>query len=230
MVKLATVRRAGTSSAHMIRLTNTLALFVCCSLDLPAQMFGPGYFPRHNFTVGAGVGRPREDLQQFLNDSPGLSVGYGYRFHRNFQADIGLDVQFGAADVRDFVTTGIGDFRIRDREFLVPFGGRAILPFDRGRFMFSAGGGGAYLRYSELLRQPSSDFRIDCRVCTSRSGWGYYALVNASAFVDRGQHFRVGVTSRFYRGHTDGDRLGPLPGFRTKDQWINLIGEFGFSF
>lgn len=207
-----------------------LPLLMCCYLPVFGQMFGQGYFPHHNFTVGGGVGRPREDLQQFLNDSPGLSIGYGYRFHRNFQVDAGLDIQFGAADVRDFLTTGIGDLRIRDREFLVPFGGRAILPFDRGRFMFSGGGGGAYLRYSELLHQPSAYFRIDCPVCTSRSGWGYYALVNVSAFVDHAQHFRVGVTSRFYRGHTAGDALGAVPGVRTRDQWINLAGEFGFSF
>jgi hypothetical protein len=49
-------------------------------------------------------------------------------------------------------------------------------------------------------------------------------------FVDRDHRFRVGATSRFIRGHTEGEPLGPVPGLRTKDHWINLMGEVGFSF
>lgn len=188
------------------------------------------YYPKHNLTFGAGAGRPRGDLGGFLEDAPGISVGYGYRFQRYFQADIGLDVLFGAAQVRDFISTGFGDLRIRDREFLVPVGGRAILSLAKGRLLISGGGGGAYMRYSELLRQPSDYLRFDCRVCTSRSGWGYYALVSTTFALDRNQHFRFGATSRFYRGHTDGERIGPVPSFQTKDHWINIVGEFGFSF
>jgi hypothetical protein len=77
---------------------------------------------------------------------------------------------FGAADVEDYLNTGAGFLKIRDREVFVPLGGRAILPLARGRFLFGGGGGVAYMRYAEVLRQPSEYFRFDCPVCTSRSG------------------------------------------------------------
>lgn len=188
------------------------------------------YYPRHNFTFGGGAGRPQADLRGLFSDSPGLTFGYGYRFHPNFQADVGLDVLFGAADIIDYFDAGFGPLRIRDREFLLPFGGRAILPFFRGRFLLSGGGGGVFMRYAESLRQPSDYFRVACPVCNARNGWGYYALVNTSLFLDRGRHFRLGVTSKMYRGHSDGDALGWVPGLRTRDRWLNLFGEAGFSF
>ncbi len=193
-------------------------------------LFGQYWYPRHNFTVGLGAGQPRADLAAPFADSVGLSIAYGWRFHRNLQADIGLDTLFGAAGVRDYMPSAFGDLRIRDYEFLIPFGLRGILPLDRGRFLVSAGGGGVHLRYHELLRQPAEYFQIDCRVCNSRSGWGYYGLLGASFAVDRRQHFRLGATAKIYQGHTDGDPLGLAPPFRSRDRWVNVFGEFGVSF
>ncbi len=197
---------------------------------LPDPAEAQSFYPKHNFNFGAGAARPRGALGGPFTDAPGISIGYGYRFARYFQADIGLDVLFGAGDVRDYLNTALGQVRIRDREYLLPVGGRAILPFAGGRVLLSGGGGGAYMRYSESVRQPSDYFRIDCPVCTARHGWGYYALVSTSFAIDHFQRFRVGITSKFYRGHTEGDPLGPVPGVRTKDHWINIFGEFGFSF
>ena len=193
-------------------------------------LLGQSDYPRHNLTLGVGAGRPRADIGGLLTDSPSLAIGYGYRFHRHFQADVGLDTMFGAADIRDFFPSQFGDLRIRDYQFLIPFGGRAILPFGNGRVLLSGGGGGVHLRYTERVRQPSNYFRIDCRVCNSRNGWGYYALVGASVAVDRYQRFRLGFASKIYRGHTDGDPFGAVPALRTRDQWVNLYGELGFSF
>jgi hypothetical protein len=99
-----------------------------------------------------------------------------------------------------------------------------------GRLLLSAGGGGAYLRYTELLRQPSDFFRFECPVCSSRSGWGYYGLVGGSVALDRRQLFRLGVTARVYQGHTDGEFLGLVPPIRTRDRWVNVFGEFGVTF
>ena len=31
-------------------------------------------------------------------------------------------------------------------------------------------------------------------------------------------------------GHTDGDPLGFIPPFRSRDRWVNVFGEFGVSF
>src|SRR5437899_8586011 len=110
-------------------------------LLLPLSLAGEDY-PHHNFTFGAGGGQPRGELRGLFSGSPGIAIDYGYRFHRYFQAEIGLDTLFGAANVRDFIGSGFGALQIRDREFFLPLGGRAILPFARGRLLISGGGGG----------------------------------------------------------------------------------------
>ncbi len=200
-------------------------LVLLAAIPLAAQPY-----PKHNFTFGAGAGLPRADLTNLFADRPGIGVGYGYRFHRYFQADLGLDVIFGAAGVRDFLPTEFGDLRIRDFQYLLPFGGRAILPLARGRLLLYGGGGGTYMRYSERLRQPSDYYRFECPVCNSRSGWGSYALVGGRVALDYDKRLWVGMTSKVYRGHTEGDPLGEVPSVRTRDRWVNLFGEFGFSF
>ena len=187
-------------------------------------------YPRHNFTFGAGAASPRAELSGLFMDRPGISFAYGYRFERYFQADVGLDTVFGAANIRDYLETPFGPRRIRDYQFFIPVGGRGIIPLARGRLLFSGGGGGAYLRYAELLHQPSEYYNIDCPVCSTRSGWGYYGLVGVSAFVDRSQHFRIGVNSKVYRAHTKGDQLGSVPGVRTRDRWVNISARWGSAF
>lgn len=202
-----------------------IPVLVLSSLPLWAQSGG---YPHHNFTFGAGGANPQADLSRFMQSTPGVSIGYGYRFLRFLQADAGLEVFFGAARVRDFLATSIGDFRVKDLEYFVPLGGRAIAPLAGGRLLLSGGGGGAYMRYSERVNQPSSYFRVDCPICTSRDGWGYYAQAGAEYFV--GHNLRLGVMTRAYRGHTSGESLGPVPGVRTQDQWINTMAQVGFSF
>lgn len=199
-------------------------------LAAAAALLGQSYYPRHNISFGAGGASPRAALRGYFETRPAVTLSYGYRFMRNFQADVGLDTVFGAAGVRDFFESPLGPLRIRDYQFLIPFGGRAVLPLAAERLLAFGGAGGAYMRYSELIRQPSDYLRVDCPVCGSRSGWGYYALAGASVFVDRGRHFRTGVTAKMYRGHTEGDPLGAMPGLRTRDHWLQIYGEFGVSF
>jgi hypothetical protein len=187
-------------------------------------------YSKHNVTLGAGAGLPGGELRGSFADSAGVTASYGYRFRRYFQADFGLDTLFGAARVRDFLTTDIGYVRIHDLQYLLPFGGRIVLPLGGGRVLASVGGGGAYLRYSERLQQPSSYYRIACPSCTSRSGWGNYGLAAASVALDHYQRFRVGLTAKVYRGHTDGEPLGTVPATRTLDRWVNLFADFTISF
>jgi hypothetical protein len=201
-----------------------VAAFLAAVLPVQAQ----DYFPHHNFTFGVGGASPQAELSNFMQSAPGVSVGYGYRFMRYFQADAGLDILFGAARIRDFLTTDIGGFRIKDREYFVPLGGRAIVPLASGKVLLYAGGGGAWMRYNERVNQPSSYYRIDCPICTSRSGWGYYAQVGGDWYF--GRNLRLGVVSRFYRGHTNGEPLGPVPGVKTTDHWVNTLAQIGFSF
>ena len=187
-------------------------------------------YPHHNLSFDFGAARPSGEIQSFMASRPGIGFSYGYRFHRYLQADLGLNMVFGAAQIRDFLPTDIGNVQLRDREYFVPMGARAIAPFAHGRLLFAGGGGMAYLRYSESLNQPSYYYQVDCPVCTSRGGWGPYGLVNGTYFLDHDQHFRVGLTTMFYRAHTNGDALGNLPGSQTTDHWTNIFGEIGFSF
>lgn len=194
------------------------------------QSWRESYYPRHNFTFAMGVAQPRADLANAFETRPLISAAYGYRFQRYFQVDVGLDTVFGAAGVRAFEDTGIGYARIRDYEFFLPLGGRAILPLFRGRLLIAGGGGGAWAHYTELLHQPADYVHVDCLTCGSRNGWMSYALADVSAFLDQGQHFRVGAVTKVYRGYTNGDPLGALPAVRTTDRWVNIMGLFGFSF
>lgn len=196
------------------------------ALPLAAQ----STYPRHHISLGAGAGLPGGQLSGLFSNSAGLTVNYGYRWKSWLQADAGLDTVFGAARVRDFIPTELGYLRIRDFQFLIPFGGRLVLPVDDGRWLLSAGGGGAYMRYSERLRQPSSYYRFECPDCAARGGWGTYALAGASRALDRYQMFRLGVTAKLYRGHTDGGALGAVPAVKTTDRWINLFADFTISF
>jgi hypothetical protein len=208
-----------------------LLLAIALAASVPVRLAAQSWHHKHSFTVGAGAAQPRAHLAGQLSDSAVLTIGYGYRLHRYLQADLGLDTIFYAARVRDFLETGaFGPLRIRDYQFLIPFGARAVAPLDRGRFLFSAGGGGVRFQYTELLRQPSDYYDIDCYVCRSRGGWGYYGLASGSVALDRRRHFRLGVTGKVYQGYTRGDSFGPLPPSRTRDRWANVTGEFGFSF
>jgi hypothetical protein len=187
-------------------------------------------WPKHYASFGVGAGLPGGALSGLFNTRPGISVNYGYRLLKYVQADVGLDTVFGAAGVRQFLSTDLGYVRIRDFQWLIPFGGRLVLPVKNGRVLLSGGGGGAYMRYSERLQQPSSYYHFACPNCTSRSGWGNYALVAGSLALDRYQRFRVGVTTKFYRGHTDGAALGSLPAEETLDRWVNMFADFTVTF
>jgi hypothetical protein len=189
-------------------------------------------YRKHNVHVDMGAAVPRGELRDVFGESFFIGAGYGYRFHEFFQADIGFDTAFGAAGVKDFVPTFVGNLRIRDYQHFLPFGGRAIIPIARERVLIYGGGGGAYMRYSERISQPFTDsgFRFDCDVCSSRDGIGYYGLVGVDVALDRGRNFRLGVGGRVIRGQTEGDPFGGVPPRETQDRWINVFGRFTFSF
>jgi len=208
-----------------------LLFVLLAAAALPPLANAQGYFPRHNLTVGLGIAVPQEDLQPYFRNAFGWNIGYGYRFHRYFQADGGFESSCKAADVNDFYNTpNFGPLRIRDFQYFVPFGARVILPLAGERVRIYGGGGGAYLRYSELLRQPSDYFRVECPVCTARDGWGSYAMAGADFALDRSGIFRLGVMTRMYRANTEGDGLGALPPVRTSDRWWNSYLQFTFGF
>jgi len=193
-------------------------------------VLAPGQHTRHNFTFGAGAAMPKDDLEPFFRTSPVISVTYGYRFLPYLQVEGGLDTVFGAAESDRWVPGYYGPVKIQNYQFLVPFGGRAILPLWGDRLLFYGGGGGLYMNYAEFLSQPYYGYPADCYYCTGRSGWGYYALAGASVALDEGRHFRLGVTVKRFQGETEGDYYGAVPPVRTTDSWLNILGEFTFSF
>lgn len=197
-----------------------------------SPVWAQSFYRKHNFSAGAGAAMPGGELDPYLKTAPAVRISYGYRFMRFFQADAGLDVGFGSARVRDFYDSEFGELRIRDYQYMVPLGGRVVIPLADEKLQLYAGGGAAWLKYAEVVRQPFGNYgyRIDCPVCRTRSGWGSYGLAGASVALDSGRMFRLGVTAKVYRATTDGDSFGTLPAIRTKDRWVNLAGEFTISF
>lgn len=200
-------------------------LWLACSAGLAAQ----DLFPRNYISGGVGIGMPRGEINQIFDTRAGLTINYGYRFHRYLQADLAYDVVFGSARINDIIQTQLGPQRIRDRQHIIPFGGRGIIPLARGRVLLSGGGGLAYLRYQESISQPNVNFRLTCPACLGRGGWGGYGLVNAK-FTNRWQRIWFGVTTKVIRGRTEGEPFAGLPTARTKDHWITTFAEIGFGF
>jgi hypothetical protein len=195
---------------------------------------------KHSMAIGGGVALPAADLRQYVSSSFLLRLSYGYRLHRNLQADVGVEGVFGAAGVHTVQQSAIGNIQIHDAETLVPFGARAILPLAQGRFELHGGGGGMYLRYSEEASVPEGvtvtciygpcAIDIACPACRSRDGWGYYWLAGTAISLDPKHRYWLGLETRFVNGATSGQGLGSLPEFRTKDQWLNTAVEFGWRF
>lgn len=203
-----------------------LVLILCTSI-LPAQ----SPHPRHNFNLGVGAGVPGGELKQAFQPSFSLGFEYGYRFHRNFQADIGLDTVFQAARVNEYVDSGwFGYRRIRDYQTFIPFGGRVILPLANEKLQFFAGGGGVYGRYFEAISQPSSYIRLACPYCGSRSGTGFYGLAGFRWRPFSSPNFYMGGSVRMMRVTTDGDNVGELNLRPSRDRWIMPRLDIGFSF
>jgi hypothetical protein len=203
---------------------------ILLALLAAAPLLAQSGYQKHYFTGGVGAGVPGGNLSGSYKSAAGVSIDYGYRFQKNLQADVGFQTLFGSAGVRAFMDTELGYVRIRDLEYFFPFGGRAILPLQDERILLSFGGGGAYLRYSERIKQVSAYYNIQCPDCASRGGWGTYAQASASYALDSAQLFRVGFTARAYRVNTSGGLVGDLPATETRDRWLNLFANFTVSF
>ena len=100
-----------------------------------------------------------------------------------------------------------------DRFVWVPFGVRFIAPLYLGRIEFSGGGGGLYEKYS--VSNPNIGFGL-----VSRGGWGGYFAGSVSFALDRGKHFWLGATPRWFLANAASAR----------DRWFQLAGEFSVRF
>jgi len=186
-------------------------------------------FHRNNILAGVGAAVPVGSDSSYLGTAPLVSVGYGYRFNRLFQADAGFQLAFGAANNQNAVKTDVGAVQGGDHEYMIPLGGRVIFPLPWKRIEASAGGGAIYLHYSETV--PSNGgYSVNCYTCSSRGGWGGYGLGNVSYFLDSDHVFHVGTTFQFISASTSGQAVGNIPAAKTTDHWANIYVEFGMSF
>jgi hypothetical protein len=75
-----------------------------------------------------------------LNPAPAFDVWYGYRFNHLFQADAGLQMAFLGPNNQNPEVTDFGTIQGGDHEFMIPLGGRLILPLGMRRLEASPGG------------------------------------------------------------------------------------------
>lgn len=210
-------------------MTAKMILATGFALAFSAATYAQEPFHRNNIIVEVGPAIPVGNTTNYLSTAPFFGASYGYRFNRWFQADAGFQVAFGAANNQNAEQTDFGPVQGGDHEFMIPLGGRVFIPSPWKRFEISAGGGTAYLHYSETV--PSNQFVTNnCYSCTSRGGWGGYGLGNVSYFLDENHTFRVGTTVQFIAASTNGQAVGNVPALRTTDHWVNLAFEFGLSF
>ena len=218
---------SGVSSEIAMR----IFLFIFIVLFISKLTFAQDIdFHRHNIVAGVGAAVPAGSDSSYLSTAPLVSFGYGYRFNRYFQADAGFQLAFGAANNQNAVQTDLGAVQGGDHEFMIPLGGRVILPLPWKRIATSVGGGTVYLHYSETVPSNGGGYSVNCYTCTSRGGWGGYGLANASYFLDSDHVFHVGTTFQFISASTNGQAVGNIPATKTTDHWANIYFEFGMSF
>lgn len=197
------------------------------SLLASSQVFAQGNdFHRNNITVGLGAATLVRNNTDYLTTAPLVTIGYGYRFNRLFQADAGIG--FGAANNQNAEVTDFGTLQGGDHEFMI-LGGRIYIPQPFKRIEVS-GGGAIYLHYSETVSSNGSGFSPSCYSCTSCGGWGGYGLANGSYFLDSNHNFRVGTTLQYIVGSTNRLSVGTVPANKTADHWMNVALGLGFSF
>lgn len=203
--------------------TNASPITQSTNSERPA--FRKGVMELHLGRINAGG-----DLKSTFSAGFAGGVNFGWRFNRYLQADFGVDFARGAANVNRTINTTGGLRTVGDDELFVPIGARVVLPLAKERVLLSAGGGYAYLKYSESARPASANEQVICTSCTSRSGNGSYQMFQVNFLVDRNRHFGLGFTAKLYQAKTTGDGLGTALSFTSKDRWTNLYGTFGFHF
>jgi hypothetical protein len=202
-------------------------------LLLPVMVFAQDYH-HSDIDVGVGFAASGSSAGAYLSNAPLFDLGYGWRFNKRFQADVGLQVAFGALNNPNPEATNFGFVQGGDHEFIIPLGGRVYIPLPWARFELSAGGGAAYLHYTETAANTGGGYGYGyssyCYSCTSRGGWGGYGMANLRYWLNDNKNFSIGTTVEYVAGHTSGPPVGGILAVKSTDHWLNIMFQFGVGF
>ena len=165
---------------------------------------------RNSFTFSGGYGRDINSSCCQTDTAVSLAGTYGYRVFRNLQVEAGVVT---ALNPTPEIRGATYDYKPDDRFIWVPFGLRGVLPFKRDRVELSAAAGGLYEKYSVSNPGPFGP--------ESRNGWGGYFAGGAAIAIDRGRHFWLGASPRWYLAN---------PSQGTHDRWFVIAGDLSFRF
>jgi hypothetical protein len=170
--------------------------------------------PRNSFTFSGGYARNILSYCCVTDTATSLGATYGYRVFRNLEIEAGVvTALYPTHEIRG----ANYDIKPNDRFIWVPFGLRGILPLHNGRIELSAAAGGLYEKYS--VSNPDSGFGLQ-----SRAGWGGYFAGGAAMAIDRGRHFWLGASPRWFLANAN-------QGFGYQhDRWFVVTGDFSFRF
>jgi len=165
---------------------------------------------RNQLTFGGGW---THELNGYEPETAAVLEGsYGYRLRRHLQVEAGLVVGLQPAAE---LCSAHGCSQPHDRYYWVPFGLRVVAPLWRGRLEVSAGGGGVYEKYvvANTNQIPCCFYGVD--------GWGGYFVGGAAVPLDRGRHWWVGASPKWFLANpTEGQH----------DRWFVIPLEFSWRF
>jgi hypothetical protein len=171
--------------------------------------------PRNGFTFSGGYARSiHSSCCATTETAASLGATYGYRVFRNLEIEAGVvTALYPTPEIRG----ANYDIKPNDRFIWVPFGLRGILPLHSGRIELSAAAGGLYEKYS--VSNPNSNLGLQ-----SRAGWGGYFAGGAAMAIDRGRHFWLGASPRWFLANAN-------QGFGYQhDRWFAITGDFSVRF
>jgi hypothetical protein len=165
----------------------------------------------HSVTFGAWAAVSAQTNCCQSDTAASFGVTYGYRLLPFLQFEGGLTT---AANTEPEFRGANYQIHPHDRYVWAPFGVRGILPVGE-RVELSAVGGGLFEHYSA----DSSGLAFGL---VDRHGWGCHAGVSAAVALDRGRHFWLGGSPRFFFANAN-------HGY-SHDRWFVLAGELSFRF
>jgi hypothetical protein len=192
-----------------MRLTLASVRFACVFV-LFACLAQAQSFHRNNLTFSGGQARQIGGSAFETSTAVTLGGTYGFRVLRNVELESGV---FRALDPLPPACNRLGCFNADNRFTWVLFGGRSVLPLKNGRVELSLGGGALYEWFS--VSNPNTAFGG-----TSYSGWGGYFAASGAVALDRGRHFWLAASPRWFLANPA----------NLRDRWFVIGGDFGFHF